>query len=83
MAAHACLKNEFTEDEKYQNLMTWLNLSTARITICLDSLFACVGDAITDKVTKYDKFSVMKTDADIFPVNESTIYNIFCSPIDA
>ena len=24
MAAHAHLKNEFTEDEKYHNLMTWL-----------------------------------------------------------
>ena len=24
MAAHACLKNEFTEDEKCQNLMRWL-----------------------------------------------------------
>ena len=24
MTAHACLKNEFTEDEKYHNLMTWL-----------------------------------------------------------
>ena len=24
MAAHACLKNEFTEDEKYHNLMTLL-----------------------------------------------------------
>ena len=24
MAAHACLKNEFTEDEKYHNLMRWL-----------------------------------------------------------
>ena len=24
MAAHACLKNELMEDEKYQNLMTWL-----------------------------------------------------------
>ena len=24
MAAHARLKNEFTEDEKYHNLMTWL-----------------------------------------------------------
>ena len=24
MAAHACLKNEFTEDEKYHNRMTWL-----------------------------------------------------------
>ena len=24
MAAHARLKNEFTKDEKYHNLMTWL-----------------------------------------------------------
>ena len=24
MAAHVCLKNEFTEDEKYHNLMKWL-----------------------------------------------------------
>ena len=24
MAAHARLKNEFTEDEKYHNLMRWL-----------------------------------------------------------
>ena len=27
MAAHACLKNEFTKDEKYHNLMTWLKYS--------------------------------------------------------
>ena len=27
MAAHARLKNEFTEDEKYHNLMTWLIFS--------------------------------------------------------
>ena len=26
MAAHACLKNEFTDDEKYHNLMSWLIL---------------------------------------------------------
>ena len=26
MAAHARLKNEFTEDEKYHNLMSWLIL---------------------------------------------------------
>ena len=25
MAAHACLKNEFTKDEKCHNLMSWLN----------------------------------------------------------
>ena len=28
MAAHARLKNEFTEDEKYHNHMTWLNWSS-------------------------------------------------------
>ena len=33
MAAHACLKNEFTEDEKCHNLMRWLNA-------CF-SLFCC------------------------------------------
>ena len=27
MAAHACLKNEFTEDEKYHYLLRWLELS--------------------------------------------------------
>ena len=26
MAGHACLKNEFTEDEKYHNLMSWLTI---------------------------------------------------------
>ena len=28
MAAHARLKNEFTEDEKYHNIMSWLNFIT-------------------------------------------------------
>ena len=27
IAIHVCLKNEFTEDAKYHNLMTWLKLS--------------------------------------------------------
>ena len=27
MALHVCLKNEFTEDEKCHNLMTWLNFN--------------------------------------------------------
>ena len=27
-AAHACLKNEFTEDEKYHNLISWLKENT-------------------------------------------------------
>ena len=28
MAAHARLKDEFTEDEKYHNVMRWLSLSS-------------------------------------------------------
>ena len=28
MVAHARLKNEFTEDEKYHNLMSWLNYTS-------------------------------------------------------
>ena len=31
MAVHACSKNEFTEDEKCHNLMTWLNWCYWRI----------------------------------------------------
>ena len=30
MAAHACLKNEFTEDEKCHNLMGWLSCQNHR-----------------------------------------------------
>ena len=30
MAAHAHLKNEFTEDEKCHNLMSWLKLTFLR-----------------------------------------------------
>ena len=32
MAAHARLKNEFTEDEKCHNLMTWLKCSLESVT---------------------------------------------------
>ena len=34
MAAHARLKNEFTEDEKYHNLMRWLKWRFILISIC-------------------------------------------------
>ena len=36
MAAHAHLKNEFTEDEKYHNLMTWLNYTDMGFTAIQD-----------------------------------------------
>ena len=39
MAAHARLKNEFTEDEKYHNLMTWLKaFSCCKIDILFRTL---------------------------------------------
>ena len=31
MSAHARLKNEFTEDEKYHNLLRWLILCISKI----------------------------------------------------
>ena len=34
MAAHARLKNEFTEDEKYHNVMRWLILSFQSLSFC-------------------------------------------------
>ena len=37
MAAHARLKNEFTEDEKYHNLMRWLKY------LCQSSLEAQIS----------------------------------------
>ena len=37
MAAHARLKNKFTDEEKYHNLMTWLtNVSDVLLTFNLD-----------------------------------------------
>ena len=33
MAAHARLKNEFTEDEKYHNFMSWLKYGSEIIII--------------------------------------------------
>ena len=35
-AAHACLKNEFMEDDKYHNLMSWLKYSVVG-----SSIFCC------------------------------------------
>ena len=34
MAAHAHLKNGFTEDKKYHNLMTWLNVFIGVLCLC-------------------------------------------------
>ena len=41
MAAHARLKNEFTEDEKCHNLMSWFKcLSSLLVMLCHMTLFA-------------------------------------------
>ena len=37
MAAHAHLKNEFTEDEKYHNLMNWLKYLLYLLLILTDA----------------------------------------------
>ena len=36
MAAHACLKNEITVDEKYHNLMTWHDMARLLLLDCPD-----------------------------------------------
>ena len=40
VCGHARLKNEFVEDEKYHNLMSWLILSVLDVSI--DSVFLAV-----------------------------------------
>ena len=35
IAAHAHLKNEFTEDEKYHNPMTWLIACSLKLFMCI------------------------------------------------
>ena len=45
MAAHARLKNEFTEDEKCHNLMSWFKLSSNTLLICF-SVTICWGSVV-------------------------------------
>ena len=51
MAAHARFKNEFTEDEKYHNLMTWLKWSIIHLPGShIDETYWLVGsDIIAEK----------------------------------
>ena len=59
MAAPARLKNEFMEDKKWHNLMTWLNLSVF-ITLCkhLYSLYeGCSLISATGFVTRISALS--------------------------
>ena len=44
MAAHARLKNEFTEDEKYYNFMTWLKLQVFGTSL---SSYLSLGECVT------------------------------------
>ena len=58
MAAHAYLKNEFTEDKKCQNLMSWL--------ICRGDVSLAVSDAevFIEMKKRYDKESLEVKDYD-------------------
>ena len=51
MAAHARLKNEFTEDEKCHNLMSWLILLLANALSSLKWM-----DYITDHLSRFYNF---------------------------
>ena len=51
MAAHAGLKNEFTEDEKCHNLMTWLNLRDLQMTSL--STIHDIGEELNKKLQAY------------------------------
>ena len=46
MSAHACLKNELTEDEKYHNLLRWLINAYFRHTFILSAEMSFVIKAI-------------------------------------
>ena len=49
IAAHACLKNEFTEEKKCHNMMSWLKY-----------MFACSVAVYTKHHCEIDAFAVMK-----------------------
>ena len=38
MTAYACLKNEFTEDQKYHNLMGWLKCTILNLASNIPSM---------------------------------------------
>ena len=53
MAAHAHLKNEFTEDEKYHNLMTWLSLCYILLgDNCIDHKFSTLSSQTSHYILK-------------------------------
>ena len=57
MAAQACLKNGFTEDEKYYNLMTWLKYTLVSIN---DIVFIC----LQEKKNKNSKVDIITNGID-------------------
>ena len=53
MAAHARLKNEFTEDKKCHNLIRWLKLSSVRLCcVILDAVFGVCVPVLFDVLGK-------------------------------
>ena len=57
MTVHACSKNAFTEDEKYQNLMTWLNLVRHKVvTIIIQSVWTDRSGQTPNKFEYWDRY---------------------------
>ena len=53
LAAHAFLKNEFTEDEKYHNLMSWLILTSVLVDSNVKSTYIVYLSRLMTKLTKW------------------------------
>ena len=56
MAAHARLKNEFTEDEKYHNLMRWLKYF---LNMRLEIIVPCIFGVAAHLRTFFQNYSTI------------------------
>ena len=70
MASHACLKSEFTEDEKSHNLMRWLNYARCfgecfmkRFCLCAQTMriwrYVCLSECVLRIEPPHDKTNKM------------------------
>ena len=66
MAAHACLKNEFTEDEKYHNLMSWLKYNIEELLLFIPIHALSLIKAL--HTFSSEKYSQMSLKCTKFPV---------------
>ena len=68
MAAHACLKNEFMEDEKYHNLMSWLILSqiiSSCLFLLLNRAHSAEASSSPERSASAEMASTSKTQTDV------------------